>query len=86
MDGRRELSECDHNQRLFVVTLTTGNSPEETSFQLIGPSADVIGMAPESDQPFQDNTEYTFQYCIWAGYKHTLKWTGSEGNGMVRYL
>jgi hypothetical protein len=43
---------------------TTDNYADETSFQLIGPSGGIIGRAPLNGQKFQDNTQYTFQYCV----------------------
>jgi hypothetical protein len=85
-DGHRETKECRENQRVFFVTFTTDNRAEEISFELIGPNGGVIGRAPEIGRRFQDNTQYTYRYCVWIGYQHKLRWKDTGGNGMVSYI
>jgi hypothetical protein len=82
-DGLREMTQCGQDQRVFFLTFTTDNRAVETSFQLIGPTGGVIGKAPAAGQRFQDNTQYTFRYCVWTGFQHRLKLKDTGANGMV---
>jgi hypothetical protein len=85
-DGHRGMKECGQNQKVFFVTFTTDNRADETSFQIIGPSGGIIGRAPLNGQKFQDNTQYTFQYCVKKGLQYKLRWKDTGGNGMVSHL
>jgi hypothetical protein len=85
-DGHRGMKECGQNQKVFFVTFTTDNRADETSFQIIGPSGGIIGRAPLNGQKFQDNTQYTFQYCVKKGLQYKLRWKDTGGNGMVGHL
>ena len=82
----RAVKECGQNQKVFFVTFTTDNRADETSFQIIGPSGGIIGRAPLNGQKFQDNTQYTFQYCVKKGLQYKLRWKDTGGNGMVSHL
>jgi len=85
-EGRRAMKECGQNQKVFFVTFTTDNYGDETSFQIIGPSGGIIGRAPLDGQKFQDNTQYTYHYCVKIGLQHRLRWDDSGADGMVSHL
>ncbi len=85
-DGHRAVKECGQNQKVFFVTFKTDNRGEETSFQVIGPSGGIIGGAPLNGQKFQDNTQYTYRYCVMKGKQYKLRWKDTGGNGMVSHL
>ena len=48
----------------FFVAFITDNGEDETSFQVIGPSEGIIGRAPLNGPKYQDNTQYTYQFCV----------------------
>jgi hypothetical protein len=65
------------------VSFTTDDYGYETSFKVLGEFDNIIAEEPGNGESFNDNTDYTYQYCLTSGFLYRLRFDDVKKDGFV---
>lgn len=68
------------------MSFTTDDYGYETSFKVLGEFDNIIAEEPGSGESFNDNTDYTYQYCLTSGFQYRLRFDDGKKDGFVSVI